>query len=325
MDKATVAIICDGENGLIDFLHTHGFVTKTKNWNIPCPVMKLTDKSQDWIQDKINYLGPTSKFFQFDKKDNEIIYGLRFYFPIEIYTDDELKKQDKFLVLELMEGNNGCLFFAYYDFDKKKYYPTNIKFQEKHIFLSVKTKQDNKSILSESNVFYLPGANGNLFTNRTSFHEINNSYPEKKYDEERPVVFEDVNSIRCAFLRFVKRNWRQCIVAAFFGIVFGLALAKIYAWPCCFFGVVVFACWMLCLWEPGVTHFNDVSVNSVPLHLNRKPPSLQPQPQIEDRLKHEINTGNKVNEEEKCVETPQIQNGINEFENIGIDNTNTEI
>ncbi len=51
MDQATIAIICGGEDGLINFLHTHGFVTKTKNWIIPCQVMKLTDKSQDWILD----------------------------------------------------------------------------------------------------------------------------------------------------------------------------------------------------------------------------------------------------------------------------------
>lgn len=129
MNKATIKIVCDGKNGLINFLCTHGFVTKTKNWIIPCPVMKLTDKSQDWIRDETNYLEPTDKFFQFDNKDNEIIYGLRFYFPIKIHMDNKLEKQDKFLVLELMKGNNGDLFLAYYNFDEKKYYPTNIKFK----------------------------------------------------------------------------------------------------------------------------------------------------------------------------------------------------
>ncbi len=72
---------------------------------------------------------PTDEFFQFNNKNNEIIYGLRFYFPTKIHTDNKLKKQDRFLVLKLMKSNREDLFIAYYDFEQKKYYPTNIKFK----------------------------------------------------------------------------------------------------------------------------------------------------------------------------------------------------
>ncbi len=89
---------------------------------LTCPVIKLTDKFQNWARNDANYLESTDELFQLYNKDNEIIKGLRFYFPMEIHTDDKLKKQDKVLV-------NDDLFLAYYNFDEKRYDPTNIKFK----------------------------------------------------------------------------------------------------------------------------------------------------------------------------------------------------
>ena len=91
--------------------------------------MKLTNKSKTWVQGECGYLEPTDKCFTFFNEGHEAILGLRFYFPIEIHVDNKLEKQDKFLVLELMKGKRGDLFLAYYDFDEKRYYPTNIKFK----------------------------------------------------------------------------------------------------------------------------------------------------------------------------------------------------
>lgn len=96
---------------------------------LTCPVIKLTDKFQNWARNDANYLESTDELFQLYNKDNEIVKGLRFYFPMEIHTDDKLKKQDKVLVLELIKGNNDDLFLAYYNFDEKRYDPTHIKFK----------------------------------------------------------------------------------------------------------------------------------------------------------------------------------------------------
>ncbi|MBQ9491428.1 MAG: hypothetical protein IJU86_01450 [Firmicutes bacterium] len=128
-DKITIEIQCQGEDGLINFLHNHGVVNQTNGWELICTTVKLTDKSKTWTPCAWTWLRPENEVFEFSNGGNEAILGLRFYFPIKIYTDDKLQQQDKFLVLELMKGNREELFLAYYDFEQKKYYPTNIKFK----------------------------------------------------------------------------------------------------------------------------------------------------------------------------------------------------
>ncbi len=128
-DKITIEIQCQGEDGLINFLHNHGVVNQTNGWELICTTVKLTDKSKTWTPCAWTWLRPENEVFEFSNGGNEAILGLRFYFPIKIHTDDKLQKQDKFLVLELMKSNREELFLAYYDFEQKKYYPTNIKFK----------------------------------------------------------------------------------------------------------------------------------------------------------------------------------------------------
>lgn len=129
VDEITINIQCQGEDGLINFLYKHGVAKKKDGWMLSCPVMKLTNKSKTWVRGECSYLEPTDKCFTFFNEGHEAILGLRFYFPIKIHKADKLEKQDEFLVLELMKGNRENLFLAHYDFDKKRYYPTNIKFK----------------------------------------------------------------------------------------------------------------------------------------------------------------------------------------------------
>lgn len=314
LDKITIKIQCQGEDGLINFLYKHGVTKKKDGWMFSCHVIKLTGKSKSWIQGECGYLNPKDEVFEFYNEGNEAILGLRFYVPIKIHKDDKLKKQDKFLVLELMKGNNEDVFLAYYDFDKKRYYPTNIKFSIKHKIGCVELESENEE---KEALFRYSDAGYIKFNGQLIYCGYENLKSESQYNEKKPVVFEDKKSWKCVFFRFIKHSWK----VESFMVILAVIFAVTHYWLCFLFVVFVSIVAGLIIWssKSGVIEKDDVSIYSVPLYRNRGEPS--PQPPHETQLESITNTQYKNSEDIKLIPNSNNNKDNKKSDNEVIDNT----